>query len=160
LLWVPVSTFFFRTAQIAEKAVLVTEARQALVVHNLGQLAEWLWVYWTPTVILIGLVATGLALIRRRRVELLLLIAWAFPLAVLVFLAGVWYPRYVLFTAGPFLALAGAGLGELWVRARSRTGRGVVLTIVLGVLAPGLVFHFDLARDPASVRLPRVDRWQ
>jgi 4-amino-4-deoxy-L-arabinose transferase-like glycosyltransferase len=160
LLWGPVSAFLTRTNQIAEKAVLVTEARSALVVRNLGQVTEWLWIYWTPTVIVVGLVATGLALTRRRRVELVLLIAWALPLVVLVFMAGVWYPRYVLFTTGPFLALAGGGLGELWVRARGRGARGMVLAIVVGVLAPGLVFHVGLAHDPASVRLPEIDRWQ
>jgi len=140
--------------------VLATEARSVLVIRNLGQLAEWLWVYWTPTVIVIGLVMAGLALIRWRRVELLLLVSWALPLAVLVFVAGVWYPRYVLFTTGPFLALAGGGLGELWRRARGRGARAVVLALVVGVLAPGLVFQFGLARDPSSVRLPAIDRWQ
>jgi hypothetical protein len=39
-----------------------------------------------------GLLATGLALLRRRRIELLLVFAWTFPLAVFILGAARWYP--------------------------------------------------------------------
>lgn len=160
LLWVPVSGFLARTNQINEKAALATESRQALVARNLGELAEWLWIYWTPIVVVIGLTATVYAVGRRRRAGLFLVVAWALPLAVFVLLAGVWYPRYVLFTTGPFLALAGGSLGEAWAHARGRAARGAVLVVVAAALGPGIAFFVGLARDPASVPLPRVDRWQ
>jgi 4-amino-4-deoxy-L-arabinose transferase-like glycosyltransferase len=93
-------------------------------------------------------------------VEILLALAWAAPLLVFVVGARIWYPRYVLFTTVPFLALVGGSLAAIWSRAGGRVGRGLVALVLASVLVPGVRFQLGLLRDPASARLPPVDRWQ
>ena len=160
LLWVPVRAFLRGGGEIGEKAALFPEDRWALVRENLVRLAEWLWIYWTPTILALGLLATALALARRRRVEILLVFAWSFPLITFVFGARVWYPRYILLTTVPFLALVGGGLAEVWLRARGGVGRALAVLLFTGTLLPGILFQRDLLKEPASARLPHVDRWQ
>ncbi len=160
LLWVPVRGFVGGGGEVGEKAALFAEDRWALARENLVQLGAWLWVYQTPTILALGLLATFLALARRRRLEILLVFAWAFPLVAFVLGVRVWYPRYILFTAVPLLALVGGALGEAWSRALSTAGRVSVLVLLVGSLVPGALFLQALLEDPSSVRLPQVDRWQ
>ena len=160
LLWVPVRGFVGGGGEVGEKAAFFAEDRWTLAHENLVQLGAWLWVYLTPTILALGLLATALALARRRRLEILLVFAWAFPLVAFVLGVRVWYPRYVLFAAVPFLALVGGALGEAWSRARGRAGRASLVLVVAGSLVPGALFLQALLQDPSSVRLPQLDRWQ
>ena len=160
LLAVPASVFFTRTGQIAEKAALAEEGRLALVARNASLAAEWLWAYWTPGLVIAGLLATALALFRRRRLELLLVFAWTFPLAVFIIGAAVWYPRYVVFITVPFLSLAAGLLAELHARARGRAARLTTLVVTAFVFVPAIVWDARYLREPSSARLPALDRWQ
>jgi hypothetical protein len=160
LLTVPLGVFLTRTGQIAEKAALVEESRLALVARNTSLATEWLWTYWTPGLLIAGLLATGLALFRRRPIELLLVFAWTFPLAVFILGAAVWYPRYVVFVTVPFLSLAAGLLAEIHARARGRPARAAALAATATVFVPAVVWDAQVLRESSSARLPEVDRWQ
>lgn len=160
LLAAPIGVFLTRTGQIEEKAALATDDRLALVARNAALAAEWLWAYWTPGLVVVGLLATALALFRRRRLELLLVFAWIFPLAVFVLGAGIWYPRYVVFITVPFLSLAAGLLAEIHARARRRGARAAALALATMVLVPAIVWDARYLQQPYSARLPEVDRWQ
>jgi hypothetical protein len=134
--------------------------RLALAGRNASLAAEWLWSYCTPGLVIVGLVATAVALARRRPVELLLVFAWTFPLAVFTLGAAVWYPRYVVFATVPFLSLAAGLLAEMQSRARGRLARAGALAVTAAVFVPAVAWDARLLREPSSARLPEVDRWQ
>jgi hypothetical protein len=160
LLVVPLGAFLARSGEIESKAALVVANRLALATRNLSLAAEWLWPYCTPGLAVVGLVATAVALVRRRPVELLLVFAWTFPLAVFVLGAAVWYPRYVVFATVPFLVLAAGLLAEMQSRARGRVARAGALAVTAAVFVPAVGWDARLLREPSSARLPEVDRWQ
>jgi hypothetical protein len=160
LLWVPTRAFLRSGAQVGEKAALRVDDRWDLVLHNLAALSEWLWIYWTAPLLVAALVVALHALVRRRRLDWLLVFAGVFPLIVFVFGARLWYPRYVLFATVPVVALVGGGAGRAWCRVRGAPARVAILILFVGLLVPGLVFDWNLLRDPTSALLPRVDRWQ
>ena len=157
---VPVKVFLARTGQIGEKVALAENDRLALVARNAALAAEWLWAYWTPGLVVAGLLATALALFRRRRLDILLVFAWTFPLAVFVLGTAVWYPRYVVFITVPFLSLAAGLLAEMHARARTRGARAAALVISAAVFVPAIAWDARCLREPSSALLPEIDRWQ
>jgi hypothetical protein len=160
LLAVPVGVFLSRTGQLAEKAALVEGSGLSLLGRNAGLAAGWLWAYWTPGLAVAGLVASALALLRRRPLELLLVFAWTFPLAAFVLGAAVWYPRYVVFVTTPFVCLAAGLLAELHARARAPAARAAALVVAAAVLVPAIAWDARCLREPSSAPLPEIDRWQ
>lgn len=158
LLAVPVRAFLAGTGQIHEKAALVGGGRTQLVAENAATAARWLWTWWTPPLALLGLAGTAVAVARRRGPELLLAFAWLLPVAALVPLARIWYPRYLLPATVPFVVLAATAVVSL--AGCGRAGRiGALLAGALA-FAPALACDAGLLRDPATAALPPMERWQ
>jgi hypothetical protein len=162
----PVWLFFARTAEL-EAAVGVRENQSGLganVVANLGQATGWLWRYWTPGLVVLALGAVGLALTGRARREVAFLaLAVLVPVAAFVGAAEIWYPRYLLVTTIPALALAAAAADAVLERSAAARGRpGVLIAAGALVLAlvPALRFDYWLWTDPSRAPLPALDRFQ
>jgi 4-amino-4-deoxy-L-arabinose transferase-like glycosyltransferase len=135
---------------------------------NVHLAAQWLWTYWTPGLVILAAIGLALGLARpaRRRAALLLALLTVGPAAAFVAVAGIWYPRYLLFTTVPLLPLAAGGFVGIvdLVRRRARLGRGAVSFLAASLLAaallPALRFDHALWTDPTRAPFPALDRFQ
>jgi len=118
---------------ISQKVILVVRPSvTASVWYNLW-LYNGFWEKGSPTghgaIVLLGFIATALALGRNHRLKLLLMLGWALiPFAELWLGAkifpGLWArPNYVGFTLAPLLVLAGFGLARLFNLGRQKKWR-------------------------------------
>ncbi len=159
----PVAYFAGHTSQLAGKTGAGDESRLGVVAENVRLAASWLWSYWTPPVVALGLAGIALAAGRRRRPDLVLAVAAVVPLAAFTLLAYHWFPRYVLLTTVPFLVLAARALadGAARLAGGDPRRRGLVAAVGLGLTcAPGVAFGARFLADPASAPLPAVERFQ
>jgi dolichyl-phosphate-mannose-protein mannosyltransferase len=131
---------------------------------NLPLCASWLSGYWTPGLIALAAFALVRASVVRARpvafVALLILV----PLLAFAGASDIWFPRYLVFLAAPFVALAAWGADALasalearMTRARARlaTAAGLVLALL-----PAARLDLQLLRDPSGAALVEEDRFQ
>ena len=165
----PVAYFLLYSTQIQEQAILPDSeiGPVAIVAVNLGTVAGWLWAYWTPAVCAVGGVTLVMALVQRRREEILLGACAVLPLAAFTLLSRSWFPRYVFFATIPVLVLTALSLSRLVAQlrglARTRGGPWILLPGLLGLAAllrPALDFDRLLLTRPGAAPLPDVDRLQ
>jgi dolichyl-phosphate-mannose-protein mannosyltransferase len=135
---------------------------------NLHLAAAWLWAYWTPPLAVLAAAGLVLAVVRRRHLRHAVLLALCATLPTLAFVAisEIWYPRYLLFTTVPLLALAARGAVEAVDGVRERTRLRPAVTAALCVVAlalvltPAILFDAALWTDPARAPWPALDRFQ
>ena len=162
----PLWLFFDRSAEL-QGAIGVREdeaGRAANVLSNLQDAAGWLWRYWTPLVVLLAAAALLLAVRgRARRETALLALSALVPVAALVAVAQIWYPRYLLPATVPALVLAAsaADAGLTWAAAwKGRAGQAAAAIALVVASAPALRFDWMLWTDPSRAPLPYLDRFQ
>jgi len=171
---VPLYIFFQETTQISEKS-LITDAPfefLRLLVSNAEMAREWLWIYWTPTLLVLGVSGLLIGIVRKKRCNILLAILAFLPILVLGVVSRMWFPRYFLFTTIPFLVLASSSLCQLtkaiefW-RNTKRGERQYVKVHKLVTLAfffvmglPSFIIDYHLWKDPSGAGLPKIERIQ
>jgi hypothetical protein len=146
---------------------IATRNEQPLLARSAANLAEagvWLWAFWTPTLVVLGLAGLAIALVRGRREGLLLAALAAFPVVAFGLTLSRWLPRYLLFGSAPFLVLAAWALCVLVDRATKARPAGFRVTAlamaVAAVLASSLRFDLALWTDPPRAPLPALEREQ
>jgi len=158
---------FFTTKNTATMADIATRAEGTLLARfaaNLAEAAGWLWAFWTPALVVLGLAGLAIAVVRGRREGLLLAAFAIFPAAAFGLTLSRWLPRYLLFGSAPFLVLGAWALCttvDRATRARPAAFRSWALAVaVAAVLAPSLGFDLALWTDPPRAPLPALDREQ
>jgi len=143
-------------------AMLVTQ-----FAANIRAIYGWLWFYWTPPVLILGMLGLVFAMLKLKRETLLLVVASLLP--ILAFTAGsrILFPRYLLLATVPILVLAGAiaaWIGDyLCLSKRSqwllRSHRFSILFLMIVGLFAWRVDWLLLA-NPALAPLPPIERFQ
>ena len=158
---------FVTTRNTTDMVGIATRSEQPLLARSAANLAEaagWLWAFWTPTLVALGLAGLAIALVRGRREGLLLAAFAAFPVVAFGLTLSRWLPRYLLFGSAPFLVLGAWALCLLVDRAtEARPGgfRSAALAVAAAaVLVPSLRFDLALWTDPPRAPLPALDREQ
>jgi len=158
---------FVTTKNATDMVGIATRNEQPFLVRSAANLAEaagWLWAFWTPTLVVLGLVGLAIALVRRRREGLLLAAFAAFPVVAFGLTLSRWLPRYLLFGSAPFLVLGAWALCLLVDRAgaaRPEGFRSAALALAAAaVLVPSLRFDLALWTDPPRAPLPALDHEQ
>lgn len=158
---------FATTRNTADMVGIATRSEQpplARSAANLAEAAGWLWAFWTPTLVVLGLAGLAIAIARRRHEGLLLAVLAAFPAVAFGLTLSRWLPRYLLFGSAPFLVLGAWALCLLVDRATtSRPGAFRTAALVVAaaaVLIPSLRFDLALWTDPPRAPLPALDREQ
>src|ERR1700675_328285 len=98
----PIGAVFWRTAQLEEKSVFAgTSIRLIelieLFVSNVREVSEWIWIYWTPPVVILGLLGLLIAVIKRQGNSTLLGALAFIPIITFVSISRILFPRYLLF---------------------------------------------------------------
>jgi 4-amino-4-deoxy-L-arabinose transferase-like glycosyltransferase len=158
---------FATTRNTADMLGIATRHEDSLLARsatNLAEAAGWLWAFWTPTLVVLGLTGLAIALARRRREGLLLAALAFFPVLAFGLTLSRWLPRYLLFGSAPFLVLGASALCQLVERAttgRAAAFRSAALAVATAaVLIPSLRFDLALWTDPPRAPLPALDREQ
>lgn len=158
---------FATTKNTADMVGIATRHEDSLLARSAANLAEaagWLWAFWTPTLVVLGLVGLAIALVRGRREGLLLAALAFFPVLAFGLTLSRWLPRYLLFGSAPFLVLGAWALCQLVDRAttgRAAAFRSAALAVAAAaVLIPSLRFDLALWTDPPRAPLPALDREQ
>jgi hypothetical protein len=169
----PPIAWAFRSFVVTENAQHMAQlftggggAFAAQLARNVGEGAGWLWTWWTAPLAILGLVGAALAIGRRDRKALLLVLLAACPL--LAFSAGLSWrmPRYLLPASVPLLVLAAGTLDGLLCRiaapeaARERALRCLTAAAAVLVLLPALRLDRALWTDPPRAAIPAPDRFQ
>jgi hypothetical protein len=131
---------------------------------NLPLAASWLWRYWTMGLIALALIALAHAVRHRSRPVGFVVVFLALPVLGFAAVGDIWFPRYLVFLTGPFVALAAVGADALAAALARRwpggAGRaGAVAGLVLALL-PSARLDLELLRDPARAALVDLDRFQ
>ncbi len=130
---------------------------------NLPVGASWLLTYWTPALVALGVAAVGLAIVTRARAPLFVAVFMALPFLALVAVGDIWFPRYLVFLTGPFVALAAWGAGALAAALARRWPAGARPVAVAGlavVLMPAIAADVPLVTDPSRAPFVELDRFQ
>ena len=161
---------FVATENAQHMAQLFTAGGGALATRLVAALAEgsaWLWTWWTPPLVLLGLAGALLGLWSRDRKSLLLALLAAYPLAAFSAVLTWRMPRYLLPASVPLLVLAAATLDRLllWIGpwlASPRTGvrEGLTAAATVLVLLPSMQVDRALWTDPPRAAIPEPDRFQ
>ena len=155
---------FFTTRNTATMAEIATKAEGGLAARfaaNMAEASGWLWTFWTPTLVVLGLAGIVLAIRERRREALLLAGLAAFPVVAFGLALSRWLPRYVLFASVPFVVLAAWTLGrgvDRFFPASARTA--ALAAAVAAASVPALRFDWALWTDPPKAPLPPLERAQ
>ncbi len=171
---IPICIFFKKTTQIVEKSVLAPTSFDFLqnFSSNFKMASEWLWAYWTPTVMILGMIGFIMALVKKQREAILLLILVLFPIVVLGGISRIWFPRYILFVTVPFLILASwsathlKSILEAWVMRLPWQYERWQVQITLSLIFFAIIFFparridYYLWTDPSRAPLPRIERIQ
>jgi 4-amino-4-deoxy-L-arabinose transferase-like glycosyltransferase len=82
LVAVPIGVWFSSTGVFADKSILVHRSVDLIRQFIINGLAafEWLWGYWTPPILILGIVGYPMALINRRRESFLLALLTSLPI--------------------------------------------------------------------------------
>jgi 4-amino-4-deoxy-L-arabinose transferase-like glycosyltransferase len=134
--------------------------------QNFLEGAQWLSGYLTTPVMVMGLVGLVLASVKREKKALLLGALSLTFFCLLVLIAQIWFPRYLLFTVFPFFILTGATICHLalalsslpFLRRISTTAIAAVAVILLS--ASALRIDYYLLTSPTLAPLLPVERAQ
>jgi hypothetical protein len=143
---------------------------KAQFLSNFQTAWDWLWFYWTPPILIVGIAGLVIAILRRKREHLLLCISSFIPIFAFIAVSKIWFPRYLLPATVPALALAAAIVTpKSWAAGLARTGRATqsyVLSALPSVVFLVLVGFFSwrvdwlLLTTPASAPLLAIERVQ
>jgi hypothetical protein len=131
--------------------------------ENLPLCATWLWTYWTPVFIGLALFALARAAVVRSRAVAFVALLIAVPILAFAGVGDIWFPRYLVFLTGPFVALAAWGADGLAtvVEARiPRRARLITAAALVLALVPAARADWPLLVAPPSGRLVEIDRFQ
>jgi 4-amino-4-deoxy-L-arabinose transferase-like glycosyltransferase len=117
------------------------------LVGNIKTTANWLFLLFTPTVLILGVL--GYLNSKTRRQYLLLILVALIPLVFQASIAKVYTSRYILYAVLPLIPLAGLGLHWLFVRKGILIKSSVVLFLSVPVL-----FTFVYLKNPGAVPMP------
>ena len=123
---------------------------------NLREALGWLTSYWTLPLALLVLAGLLLGLRDKARSVLLLGVLVATPVLAFAAISTLWFPRYLVFVTVPALLLAARGL----VLLAKSVPRSAQVLLLVGALAPALLFDRDILLAPARAALPDIDRTQ
>jgi hypothetical protein len=159
----PLWRYFAVTATV-RVAVSKSDAglRQRLA-ENLPLCASWLWTYWTPLFIGLALFGIAWALGRRARGVVFLALFIVTPIVAFAGVGDIWFPRYLVFLTGPFVALAAWGADRLATIVERHGPRWatVITSCALALaLLPAVRADWYLLADPTRAPLVELDRFQ
>lgn len=128
------------------------------LVGNLEWTGTWLFLLFSPTVLLLG--ALGYINPKFKKAYLFLIIISAIPLLAQAFIAKVYTSRYILFAVYPLIPLAGLGLNWLFIRK----GLLIRTSAVLFVAVPALLSFVYIIRPvlapmPYDMRSGYLEEW-
>jgi hypothetical protein len=131
---------------------------------NVPLCASWLFRYWTVGLIALALFALAHAVARRSRPGAFVAVLILVPMLALAAVGDIWFPRYLVFLTGPFVALAAWGadtmrtaLARRWPGPRARTAALAGLAVTL---LPAARLDLEILTDPARAKLVDLDRFQ
>ncbi|HUG54364.1 MAG TPA: hypothetical protein VMR21_12215, partial [Vicinamibacteria bacterium] len=160
----PLRRYFEVTATVR---VAVAKSEAGLIERlaaNVPLCASWLWDYWTPALVVLGLAGVARALAARDGRALFVATFVLVPLLALAAVGDIWFPRYLVFLNGPFMALAAWGAqGLARAVARRRPRAPVRIAAVAGLmlaLLPTVLLDARILVDPARAALVDLDRLQ
>ena len=128
--------------------------------------AQWLLGYLTTPVMVMGLVGLVLAIVKREKRALLLGALSLIFFCLLVLIAHIWFPRYLLFTVFPFFILTGATICHLaLVLSRLPFLSRIPITAIASLAVilfsiPALRIDYYLLTSPPMASLLPVERKQ
>jgi 4-amino-4-deoxy-L-arabinose transferase-like glycosyltransferase len=171
---IPICIFFKKTTQIVEKSVFAPTSFDFLqnFSSNVKMASEWLWAYWTPTVMILGMIGFIMALVKKQREAILLSILVLFPIVAIAGISRVLFPRYILFVTVPFLILTSWSLVhlknilEVWGMKIVGQSEHIVVNAIISFLFFVILFFparridYYLWTDPSRAPLPRIERIQ
>ncbi len=128
----------------------------ARLLANLEVSGEWLLVYFTAPLVVLGVLAVGFAIKEQSRPVLLLAVLAALPVLAFSAVASLWFPRYLVVVIVPGVVLAARGFARLTASWPS----GLSIAAMLLAIVPGLRVHHDLRTDPTRAALPDTDLGQ
>jgi 4-amino-4-deoxy-L-arabinose transferase-like glycosyltransferase len=112
------------------------------LLENLAKTTNWLFLLFSPTVLLLGVL--GFLNTKTRRQYLFLILVSLLPLLFQAFIAKVYTSRYILYAVVPLIPLAALGLHWL----ASRKGKLIQASIILFLSVP-LILSFVYLLNPA-----------
>ena len=130
---------------------------------NLPLCASWLGRYWTIGLIALALAALVRMAVERARAAGFVAVSILVPVLAFSAVGDIWFPRYLVFLSGPFVALAAWGAQGVGAVLRERAAAQARVLGAAGLAACLLpAFRLDLAlvRDPARAPLVDLDRFQ
>ena len=142
--------------------------------HNLQNLVSWVEWYDSLPFLILATAALICCLARPSRMKLALLVAFLVSVMVQAQVFNQWYPRYLLPSLLPLVALLGLTgaewmnwSGKFWERRFRRSGDWRPLGVSLAVVSMAILFlaawiqsDIVFASSPSEARLPPVDRFQ
>jgi len=126
----------------------------------------WILAYFTPPIVVVGIVGLFVALIRVDRKALLLGWVAVGLFGSLLFLSDTMFPRYFLLITGPWIVLTAATVVQLSqvIARRMKLGRiafAAVTTIFVALVCmPAIWLDYQVITDIPNARLPDMDRFQ
>ena len=168
LVVVPIVIFLLTTHQHHEKSVLGENAWALMVqvATNVKTTYKWLWFYWTPPVLILGLMGFVFAVIKQNREHLLLAATSLVPILAFIAMSRLLFSRYLLPATVPALALV-AGVVTVDISPRIarliglaqptvvRAVSAMLVCVVVGLFAWKV--DWLLLTNPAHAPLPRAD---
>jgi hypothetical protein len=155
---------FFRVTSTVRVAVQGEVSYLARLAENVPVGAAWLWTYWTAPLVLLALAGLAAAVVRRSGAVAFVATMVAVPFLAIAAVSELWFPRYLVFLTGPFVAVAAYGAEALVALLRSRVPVRAHWAAAGGAallaLAPAMWVDFDLLRDPSRAALPPLDHIQ
>ncbi|KKT83994.1 MAG: hypothetical protein UW80_C0003G0010 [Microgenomates group bacterium GW2011_GWC1_44_9] len=136
---------------------VLTHPLQPLI-ENLKKTANWLFLLFTPTVLLLSVL--GYLNPKTRKSYLFLVLIALAPLVFQAAIAKVYTSRYVLYAVVPLLPLAGLGLGWLFNRKGILIKASITLFVLLPILMTALyLFTPTIAPMPFDMRSGYLEEW-
>lgn len=137
---------------------------------NAGRVLDYYWQMLTPPVAVIALASAARAVLKREPESLFLLSIILINVVPYILFGQTIYPRYLLVSAGVItllvargIALAAGYVSERWSKPESQIPAwkgAVTIAITIAALVWPTVKVVNLVRDPYSVALPPIVRWQ
>ncbi len=128
------------------------------LLENLKRTGNWLFLLFTPTVLLLG--ALGLLNPKARRQYIYLILISLLPLLFQGFIAKVYTSRYILFAVTPLIPLAALGLHWLASRKGVLIQASIALFLAMPMLLTGVyLVRPELAPMPFDMRSGYLEEW-
>jgi hypothetical protein len=166
----PVVKFLLTTEHTSRHSVIGKNSEELIkqIAWNAQQAFEWLWFYWTPPVLIVGVVGLVFAIVKRKREHLLLGAISLLPILAFAVISKIWFARYLLPATVPVLELvAGIMTGnngaEDWSRRlrlpkfaqRLHALPSILFLVVVGLFAYRI--DWRLLTDPALTPFPPAE---